>query len=125
METLSDGRPAHDPIMASLTTADDRIRLSHWMPPQSGIVPLIRFRTRWYSVLWVLPIAFVLLLIGVAVAQAMREVPAVQAFLVRYPGTPPSAEVVTSGFPVWLRLSHFLNLFFMTFIIRFRCKDRR
>ncbi len=118
MDKVSDGRPLHDPIAASLTTADDRVRLSHWMPPQSGIVPVIRFQTRWYSVLWALPIAFVLLVIGVAVAQALRLNLDVQAFLVRYPGAPADARTVTSGFPLWLRVGHFLNLFFMMFIIR-------
>lgn len=38
--------------------------------------------------------------------------------LVRYPGIPNSAIPVTTGFPDWLRLLHFLNLFFMAFIIR-------
>jgi len=55
---------------------------------------------------------------GVAVAQALRELPAVQNFLLRYPGVSTAAVAVTSGFPAWLRLSHFLNLFFMTFIVR-------
>src|SRR6185437_5142062 len=50
--------------------------------------------------------------------QALRELPAVQEFLARYPGVPPSAVAVTTGFPAWLRLLHFLNLFFMAFIIR-------
>lgn len=118
MHNVSAVHPSHDPIAASLTTADDRLLISHWMPPQSGIVPVIRFGTRWYSVLWALPIVFVLLVAGVAVAQALRQLPEVQAFLVRYPGAPASAHQVTSGFPVWLRVSHFLNLLFMTFIIR-------
>ena len=37
---------------------------------------------------------------------------------VRYPGVPQLVQTVTTGFPVWLRLQHFLNLFFMAFIIR-------
>ena len=41
-----------------------------------------------------------------------------QEFLVRYPGAPASVAVVTSGFPLWLRVQHFLNLLFMAFIIR-------
>ena len=118
MDSNSDTRPTHDPIQASLTPADDRVLLSHWLPPQSGIVPRIRFGQRWVNVLWALPIAFVLLVIGVAVAQALRTLPDVQAFLVRYPGVPASAHAVMSGFPAWLRLTHFLNLFFMAFIIR-------
>ena len=36
----------------------------------------------------------------------------------RYPGIPRSTAGVTSGFAPWLRLLHFLNLLFMTFIIR-------
>lgn len=118
MENVNDGRAIHDPIAASLTSADDRVLLSHWMPPQSGIVPVIRFGKRWYSVLWALPIAFVILIAGVAVAQSLRQLPDVQAFLVRYPGAPPSAHMVISGFPLWLRVSHFLNFFFMMFIMR-------
>ena len=110
--------PVHDPLAASLTQADDRVLLNHWLPPQAGIVPRIRFGSRWVNVLWALPVVFVLLVTGVAVAQALRTLPSVQAFLVRYPGVPASAYAVTSGFPAWLRASHFLNLLFMTFIIR-------
>ena len=118
MNTTSRVPPAQDPIQASLTQADDRVLLSHWMPPQAGIVPRIRFGSRWVNVLWALPIVFVLLVTGVAVAQGLRTLPSVQAFLVNYPGVPASAYAVTSGFPAWLRVSHFLNLLFMTFIIR-------
>ncbi|MFM0327178.1 molybdopterin-dependent oxidoreductase [Caballeronia glebae] len=110
--------PPHDPIEASLSPADDRVRLNHWLPPQAGVVPRIRIGQRWVNVLWALPIAFALLVVGVAIAQALRQVPAVQEFLVRYPGIPPSAVAVLTGFPPWLRLQHFLNLFFMAFIIR-------
>jgi methionine sulfoxide reductase catalytic subunit len=108
----------HDRLAMDLSSADDRVRLNAWLPPQAGVVPKIRIGQRWINVLWLLPIVFVLLVIGVAVAQALRELPAVQNFLVRYPGIPRSAVAVTSGFPVWLRLLHFLNLLFMTFIVR-------
>ena len=108
----------HDPIEASLSPADDRVLLNNWLPPQAGVVPKIRIGRRWINVLWALPIGFVLAVIGVAVAQALRELPAVQDFLVRYPGVPPSALAVTDGFPAWLRVQHFLNLLFMAFIIR-------
>lgn len=118
MNVIRGTPPMHDPIAASLTPADDRVLLNHWLPPQTGVVPRIRIGQRWVNVLWALPIAFVLLVVGVAVAQALRQMPGVQAFLVRYPGAPASAYVVNSGFPAWLRLSHFLNLFFMAFIIR-------
>jgi methionine sulfoxide reductase catalytic subunit len=63
----------HDPIASSLTQADDRIRLSKWLPPQAGVMPKIRIGRRWFSMLWALPIIFVLLVIGVALAQGLRE----------------------------------------------------
>ena len=50
------------------------------------MVPKIRIGRRWFNVLWALPLGFVLAVIGVAVAQALRELPAVQDFLLRYPG---------------------------------------
>jgi len=108
----------HDPLADRPSGADDRVRLSHWPPPQAGVVPRIRIGERWISVLWALPILFGLLVAGVAVAQALRQVPQVQDLLVRYPGIPRSAAAVTTGFPGWLRLLHFLNLFFMAFIVR-------
>lgn len=108
----------HDPIAAKLSPADDRVLLSDWVPPKAGIVPRIRIGRRWINVLWALPVGFVLLVLGIAIAQALRELPAVQDFIVRYPGASPSARGVTDGFPVWLRLQHFLNLLFMAFIIR-------
>jgi sulfoxide reductase catalytic subunit YedY len=108
----------HDAIKANLSPADDRVLLNNWLPPQVGVVPKIRIGQRWINVLWALPVGFVLAVIGVAVAQALRELPAVQDFLVRYPGVPPSARAVTDGFPAWLRLQHFLNILFMAFIIR-------
>jgi thiosulfate reductase cytochrome b subunit len=108
----------HDPLQQHLSSADDRIRLNEWLPPQAGIVPRIRISRHWVNVLWALPLVFVILVIGVAVAQALREVPAVQEFILRYPGTTPSSQAVYSGFPLWLRLQHFFNIFFMMFIIR-------
>ena len=108
----------HDPIEANLSPADDRILLNDWLPPKVGVVPKIRIGQRWINVLWALPLGFLLIVIGVAVAQALRELTTVQDFLVRYPGAPTSARVVTAGFPAWLRVQHFLNLLFMAFIIR-------
>jgi DMSO/TMAO reductase YedYZ molybdopterin-dependent catalytic subunit/thiosulfate reductase cytochrome b subunit len=116
MTSFAANSRAHDPVAKKLSAADDRVRLSEWLPPRQGVVPRIRIGSRWINLLWALPLLFVLLVLGVAVAQALRELPAVQSFLVRYPGT--SAAPVTSGFPLWLRLLHFLNLFFMVFIVR-------
>ena len=118
MKNPSKVTPSHDPIAASLSPADDRILLSHWLPPQEGIVPRVRVGRRWISVLWALPLGFAALILAIAVAQSLREYPAVQAFITRYPGIAQAAPSVDSGFPWWLRLQHFLNMFFMMFIIR-------
>jgi len=118
MHIVRNTLPVHDPLEVSLSAADDRVRLSHWMPPQAGVMPKIRIGRHWVSLLWALPAAFVILIVAIALAQALRQQPSVQAFLMRYPGAPASVKPMTSGFPSWLRLSHFLNLFFMIFIIR-------
>ena len=44
-------------LRPNLSQADDRVRLNHWLPPQSGIAPRIRIGRHWINVLWDLPIA--------------------------------------------------------------------
>jgi hypothetical protein len=70
------------------------------------------------SILWLLPIGVVGLIIGIAVCQQLRTYPAVQSWIASHPGTGDFQPPVTSGFPLWLRILHFLNLLFMLFIIR-------
>ncbi|HEY9643439.1 MAG TPA: molybdopterin-dependent oxidoreductase [Coleofasciculaceae cyanobacterium] len=111
-------RPKHDPLAEKLTFADDRINLSDWTPPREGIIPRIRFGTRWISILWALPIGSALFILAIALAQSLRELESVKAFIAYYPGIPQAAPSVDSGFPWWLRLQHFVNMFFMMFIIR-------
>ncbi|CAN7682861.1 cytochrome b/b6 domain-containing protein [Acidovorax sp. LjRoot117] len=109
---------SHDVLDDKLSEADDRIRLAHWTPPRNGILPHIRFGRGWFNTLWLLPIAVALLLAAVATAQSLRELTVVQEFIRQHPGIAPSTPVVSTGFPWWLRLQHFLNMFFMLFIIR-------
>ncbi|MBV6402252.1 MAG: Sulfoxide reductase catalytic subunit YedY [Anaerolineales bacterium] len=104
-------------IESNLSGAEDSVRLGHWMPYHAGIVPQVRIGKRWFSVLWAIPIAFAAFLFAVAIAQQLRTLPAVQEFILRYPGDA-SPISVTSGFPLWLRLQHLFNAFFMLFIIR-------
>jgi hypothetical protein len=47
-----------------LTHADDRIRLSRWIPQQWGVIPRIRFAKRWFNVLWLLPLSLLVLIIS-------------------------------------------------------------
>ncbi|HMH70864.1 MAG TPA: hypothetical protein VK554_00975, partial [Bradyrhizobium sp.] len=67
--------PPHDPIASTLSAADDRIVMSEWPPPQEGIVPRIRIGRRWISILWALPIGAATLVLVIAVAQGLRELP--------------------------------------------------
>ena len=96
--------PSPEPLRASLSGADDRIRLNHWMPPQQGIFPRIRMGNRWINTLWALPIGATALLCLIALAQSLRELPSVAAFIQSHPGIAQSAPSVDSGFPWWLQL---------------------
>lgn len=110
--------PFKEPLREALSSADDRVLLNHWTPPRSGIIPHVRLFGRWFNVLWLLPVGAAALLIAVAAAQSLREFSAVQAFIAAHPGAPSSTPAVTTGYPWWLRLQHFVNMFFMLFIIR-------
>lgn len=94
-----------------------------WMgglPQTQGVPPRVRVgRSRWFALLWLIPIGWVLLLIAVAAAKGLRTLPSVQTFIADHPGTvyPAHAEQ-DAGFPLWLAAQHFFNLFLMMFIIR-------
>ena len=53
-----------------------------------------------------------------AVAFVLRAQPAVQEFLVRYPGVVTLPSEAPIGIPVWLNVTHFLNMLFLMLIIR-------
>ena len=118
MSSAPEGPLLRDPIATSLSAADDRVRLSAWLPPRDGVVPRIRLGRRWINVLWAIPLAFILVVLAVALAQQLRTMSGAQEFIVRYPGIAPSVPRVSAGFPAWLRIQHFLNFLFMAFIIR-------
>lgn len=90
------------------------------VPAQYGVAPRIRIgRSRWFNLLWLVPLAFVLLIIGIAVAKGVREMPAVAGFIDQYPGTVvPSGPEAGTGFPAWLGWQHFFNMLLMIPIIR-------
>ena len=108
---------------SQLTHGEDVIDPTTWagsVPHVNGIAPRVRVgRSRWFNLLWLLPIGFVLLIVAIAVAKALRDEPSVGRFIERYPGTVESARSeATTGFPVWARWEHFFNAFFLIFIIR-------
>jgi len=99
------------------TTVDE-----HWaggIPAQYGVAPRVRVgRSKWFNLLWLVPIGVLLLVIGVAIAQGLRELPGVQDFMQRFPGVASAPDDTPVGFPAWVGWQHFLNSFFMIFIIR-------
>ena len=103
-----------------LTVGEDAVDVTKWFPESYGIAPRVRVgRNRWFNLLWLLPIGFVVLISAVAVAQGLRTIPSVEDFIARYPGTIESAEAhENAGFPVWVGVQHFFNLFLMIFILR-------
>lgn len=78
--------------------------------------PRMRVGRRWLNLIWTIPAAIVVLLALVGIALALRQIPAVEDFIARYPGTIERAE--PQGFPVWLRWQHFLNIIFLFPIMR-------
>lgn len=103
-----------------LTVGEDAVDVAKWFPESYGIPPRVRVgRNRWFNLLWLLPIGFVVLISAVAVAQGLRTIPSVEDFIARYPGTIVSPEAHENpGFPVWVGVQHFFNLFLMIFILR-------
>jgi methionine sulfoxide reductase catalytic subunit len=107
-----------------LTLGEDVVDVSSWagsVPAAHGVAPKVRVgKNRWFNLLWLLPLGFLLLLIGVAVAKGLRHTVSVQHFIADYPGTDPGADNDGAylGVPSWARWQHFLNLFFMLFILR-------
>jgi len=108
---------------SQLTIGEEVVDPATWagsVPQAHGIAPRVRIgRSRWFNLLWLLPIGFVILIAAVAAAKGLRDTPAVEGFIARNPGTVyPANAQADAGFPAWLGWAHFLNLFFMIFIIR-------
>jgi methionine sulfoxide reductase catalytic subunit len=104
-----------------LTKGGDIVDPVTWagsVPAAFGIAPRLRIgANRWFNLLWLIPIGLVALIGAVAVAKGLRAMPDVQQFILRRPGTGFATRFATA-MPVWLRVQHFLNLFFLIFIIR-------
>ena len=119
--TGPDPLSAPDPLEAELSTAEDRITLADWsrrLPPVKARIPEVRIGKRWYSTGWLIPIGVVGVIVFIGLCQQLRTYSGVQSFIAEYPGTGSFQPAVNSGFPLWLRITHFLNLLFMLFIIR-------
>lgn len=75
-------------------------------------------RSRWVHLAWIVPAALLLVAIVVFAARGIRELPAFQDFLVQYPGTSELPDGTPVGISVWQGWQHFLNSFFLVFIVR-------
>jgi methionine sulfoxide reductase catalytic subunit len=65
-----------------LTVGEDAVDVAKWFPESYGIPPHVRVgRNRWFNLLWLLPIGFVVLISAVAVAQGLRTIPSVEDFI--------------------------------------------
>ena len=75
--------------------------MGRFVPQAHGIAPRVRVgRSRWFNLLWLLPIGFVVLIVAVAAAKGLRNIPSVERFIARYPGTIVSADAQANpGFP--------------------------
>ena len=108
---------------SQLTRGEDIVDPSTWagsLPQAHGIAPRVRVGSRrWFNLLWLLPLGFVVLIVAVAAAKGLRNTPSVQRFIERYPGTLESASAMgNTDSPIWVGVQHFFNLFLLIFIIR-------
>ncbi len=108
-------------LRAKLTLGEEVVDPETWagsIPSAFGIAPRIRIgASRWLNLLWLIPMGSLGLVVSIAVAKGLRTLPGVQQFILRHPGAGFTSHF-GGAMPVWLRVQHFLNLFFLLFIIR-------
>jgi sulfoxide reductase catalytic subunit YedY len=67
---------------SQLTIGEDAVDPTTWagsVPQAQGIAPRVRIgRSRWFNLLWLLPIGFVILIVAVAAAKGLRNIPSVE-----------------------------------------------
>jgi thiosulfate reductase cytochrome b subunit len=104
-----------------LSGADEVVDPEHWagdLPAAYGTAPRLRVgRDRWFNLVYLVPLALAVLIVAIAAAQGLRNVPSVARFVERHPGTLP-ASATTPGRPWWVEAQHAFNLFLMVFIMR-------
>ncbi|GER23759.1 hypothetical protein NCCP1664_22540 [Zafaria cholistanensis] len=76
------------------------------------------FKSPWARAGAIAAAAVVVLFLVVLLAKWLREQPAVQDFLVTYPGHSTLPAHAPAGLPAWLGWQHFLNMLFLVLIVR-------
>jgi thiosulfate reductase cytochrome b subunit len=74
--------------------------------------------SRWGKLVWIIPALLVAAVVVVLVAKGLRTLPAVASFVADHPGETPLRDDAPVGFPAWVGWQHFLNTFFLVFIVR-------
>jgi thiosulfate reductase cytochrome b subunit len=74
--------------------------------------------SRWFKLVWIIPVAIVVLALIVLAARLFRASDAGASFLHDFPGHSGLPDFAPVGFPVWLQWQHGLNAFFILFIVR-------
>jgi len=87
-------------------------------PATGGSRLAVLSANRWFRLVWVIPLALIVLAGVVLAARGIRSLPDVQSFLMQFPGTTTLPESAPVGFPAWLNWQHGLNAFFILFVIR-------
>jgi len=100
---------------SQLTPGADVVDPVTWagaIPQAHGVAPRVRVgRSRWFNLLWLLPIGFVVLIVAVAAAKGLRATPSVERFIERYPGTVGTAGFAPNpGLPLWVG-AYFITVF--------------
>ena len=75
-------------------------------------------RSRWFKLVWIIPVALVAMAAVVLIAQWIRYSDGGQLFLADYPGESGLPAGAPVGFPAWLNWQHGLSAFFLLFIVR-------
>jgi hypothetical protein len=75
-------------------------------------------QVRWSRLIWTVAAAVLALLLVVLLARWLRTLPAVEAFLLDYPGHSELPAAAPVGLPAWLGWQHFLNVFLLVLIVR-------
>lgn len=75
-------------------------------------------RSRWFKLVWIIPLVVVGLAILAIGARLLRGTPDVADFIHTYPGRAQLPSFTPVGIPAWLAWQHALNAFFILLIIR-------
>jgi len=105
---------------SQLSVGEEVVDPATWagsVPHADGVAPRIRVgHSRWFNLLWLVPIGFVVLIVAIAAAKGLRNTSAVADFVASHPGT--IVAGVDPGLPWWVDATHFVNLFLLIFIVR-------